>query len=193
MSKIVTMNLQEPCSAGNAELVLKGIPGMPEILKATVRGLQITVLLADTPTASMVSTIIAYGASLPLMSRIVKYTKIASEETGAAINGGLEFDATGTSYFYDTDMEAQLNILGAIVGQIDQYWHVRQFSESPKTPVLHTAAQLVALGTALSAWKGSRIMVFQIFKTAVGNATTTQEADAIFDNWDAQAALPVTP
>jgi hypothetical protein len=143
-------------------------------------------------TVDQSSAVQAYGLTLPLITRMIRYGKVASEDTRQAITAGVQSDATGTSYWYDTDVEAQLNMVGAVVSQTDTYWHVREYKDGPKTAVLHTPLQLVTLGQAIKAWKEERIYVFQSFRAQLEACTSTAEIDALWTTWDAMAP-PVYP
>lgn len=192
MTKVMTLNTAEMVGAANVGPVLDHISGLPEITGIVCRGLQVTVTFAEELNATQQTTVKAMELTLPLNARIIRYSKVASEDCGRAITAGLWSDVTGTNMFYDSDVETQLNLVGAVVSQTDTYWHAREYLGGEKVPVLHTPMQLIGLGQAIKSWKEERIYVFQYFRTQLQACTTTAQCDALFETWDAMAA-PIYP
>ena len=192
MTNFVLITVPEPVGAANVPAALAGIPGLPAVASVVSKELTIQVTFEDELTTSQMTDVQAFGLSLPLRARQLRYAKVASEDCGEAIVAGVWSNATGTNYWYDTDKEAQLNVVGAVVSGTDTYWHVREFANGPKTPVLHTPAQLIAIGQAIKAWKEERIYVFQTFRTQLEMTTSVAQCDALWATWDPLAA-PVYP
>ena len=182
------INVAEPVSASNVPTALANIPGLPDVENVVCRGLTVEVTFLECLTPEQSSAVAAYGLTLPLVSRMIRYAKMASEDCRQAIIEGVRSDATGTFYWYDTDMEAQLNMVGAVMSQTDTYWHCRVELTGPKIAILHTPVQLVSLGQALKAHKEERIYVFQYFKAHLEACTSTSQIDALWATWDAHAA-----
>lgn len=193
MTTKVSIAVPEPVGASNVKEALSRIPGLPPIAAVTCRHLTVDVEFALQLTADQASTVQAYGMTLPLVARIVRYSKVASEDCHKAIVGGVQSNATGTSYWYDSDIEAQLNMVGAVVSGTDTYWFVRQFKDGPKQAVIHTPAQLVAVGQAIKAWKEERIYVFQTFRARLEACASTAECDALWATWDSYAPPQYQP
>lgn len=192
MTTRIIINVPEPVAASNVPAALANIPGLPTVTGVICRGLTVEVDFEDNLTPDQSSTVSAYGLTLPLISRMLRYGKVASEDCRAAITAGVQSAATGTLLWYDTDVESQLNMVGAVVSGTDTYWHTREYLDGPKTPVLHTPAQLIALGQAIKAWKEERIYVFQTFRSQLEACTSTAQIDALWQTWDAMAP-PVYP
>lgn len=192
MSTKIIIDTPEPVGAANVPAALANISGLPPITNVIARGLQIEVDFDQTVDPGKITEVKAYGLTLPLVSRIIRYSKVASEECGEAIVAGVQSNATGTEYWYDSDVKAQLNMVGAVVSGTDTYWHIREYKDGPKSTVLHTPAQLVAVGQAIKAWKEERIYVFQTFRAQLQATTSTAECDALFATWD-PLAPPVYP
>jgi hypothetical protein len=192
MSTKIVINVPEPVSASNVPPALANIPGLPAAENVTCRGLTVEVEFEENLTVEQSSAVQAYGLTLPLITRMIRYAKVASEDCRQAIVSGVQSDATGVSRWYDTDVESQLNMVGAVVSQTDTYWHCREFKDGPKEAVLHTPLQLVTLGQAIKAWKEERIYVFQFFRAQLEACTSTAEIDALWATWDAMAP-PVYP
>lgn len=188
----ILINVPEPVAASNVPAALSNIIGLPAITNVICRGLTVEVTFDDTLTPDQSSSVQAYGLTLPLVSRMLRYGKVASEDCREAITAGVQSDATGAMFWYDTDVEAQLNMVGAVVSQTDTYWHVREYKDGPKSAVLHTPAQLITLGQAIKAWKEERIYVFQFFRLQLEACTSTAEIDALWSTWDAYSA-PIYP
>lgn len=192
MTQKIILNTAEMVGAANVGPVISSISGLPEITGISCRGLEVTITFAEELTASQQTAVKAMELTLPLNARIIRYSKVASEDCGKAIVSGIWSNVTGTNRFYDSDVETQLNLVGAVVSQTDTYWHCREFENAPKTAVLHTPSQLVGLGQTIKAWKEERIYVYQYFRTQLSLCTTTQQCDALMESWDAMAA-PIYP
>jgi len=192
MTNKIVINVAEPVGAANVPAALENIANLPEVTGVVARGLTVTVTFAEELTTDKATEVQAYGLTLPLVARIIRYTKVASEDCGDAIVGGIWCDVTGTNRFYDSDKEAQLNLVGAVVSQTDTYWHCKEFLEGNKEAILHTPAQLIGLGQAIKTWKDERIYVFQTFRVMLNACTTTGQCDALMNTWDPMAT-PVYP
>jgi hypothetical protein len=192
MSTKIVINVPEPVGASNVPTALLSIPGLPAVSNVVCRDLTVEVTFEENLTPEQSSQVSAYGLTLPLVSRMIRYAKVASEDCRQAITAGVQSDTTGTPRWYDTDVESQLNLVGAVVSQTDTYWHCRTEKDGPKIPILHTPAQLVALGQAIKAWKEERIYVFQYFRAQLEACTSVSQIDALWATWDAMAP-PVYP
>lgn len=187
MANSVKITVASPVDPSSAVAALGVIPDMPALVGVTIRGLEVEVIYDSEPAANQKSVVEAYAAALPLVARQMQYIKAASEDVEEAIVSGVESDATGTTYIYDSDRDSQLNLIGAAVGQEDVHWHVTKPGVPGKVPVLHNVLQIVAVGKVIKAWKESRIILFQQFKAQMLATTNITDADILHDAWDPRA------
>jgi len=189
MTHQVEIEIATPVRPQGVVDVMSQLPDMPAILGATCKPGAVVVEYEDELSATQKSTIEAYGPTLPFACRQMQYIKAASEEIEEAITSGVTSDVTGTVYTYDSDRDSQLNLIGAIVGQADMYWHAKLPGTKMKIPVLHTHAQIVGLGNAVKAWKETRIFLYQTFVGQVMAASNMAEIDALHASFDPYAEV----
>jgi hypothetical protein len=195
MSYAESFSITEPIGASAAHSVLASVPTMPQIVSVTVNGLQMTVEFAEAPSASTVSLVRSVIPTFGLSGRKASIVTHMSESIRAILSEGFRADIVGQEYWYDTEIEDQINMLGAAMSaQLDPtkvfIWHVRPQKAGLKTPVNHTGAQIVMLGQAYAAYKENRIAMFQSAMHQVMAALDHGELDQIEGLWDPTAPWP---
>ena len=187
----IVVNLIEPVGAHAAQIALQKVPSMPAIEAITINGLQATIDFVDPVDGSTVSLVHAVLPNLALGSRKISIIQNMSADIATAIVTGFSSSCTGTTYFYDTGMEDQLNIVGATVAHSANpqsfVWHVRDAMGAPKHPIVHTGDQIVVLGLELASYKESRIGLFQEKRAEIEAALSHVDLDALEATWDPYA------
>jgi len=105
-----------------------------------------------------------------------------SESAKLDIVNGFTSSALGTQHWYDSNLEDQLNLIGATASTIDVLFGVRETEFGPKLYKNHTHVELL---NVLSDGKNVKLFVLQKFnnkRDVILLATTEAEIDAI--TWD---------
>lgn len=88
-------------------------------------------------------------------------------------------DALGSTYWYTSDHESQVNLIGATIAGMDLNYRCSTTKGGTKTFQAHTAAQIATVfGDGLS-YKYAAIVKLAGLENDIANATTQAELDAV--------------
>ena len=110
-----------------------------------------------------------------------KIIELSVDAEGEIINGFVS-SALGSPYWYDSQPEDQLNLIGSVSSGDDMYYACRETLDSMKQYLLHTHEQLKQVVRDGRDVKLSVLQKFNDKRNAVLGCTTQQQVDAI--TWD---------
>lgn len=126
--------------------------------------------------------VIAGGVPEPMLTlESARNRKIEdiNQAAGDELIGGFWSNGSGQNCFYDTDIEDQLNMIGAVLANEDTYYRCFVEGIEEKQWVPHTAAQLRQVFDDGKLWKTQILQKASQLKSLAKSATTFAELDSI--------------
>jgi hypothetical protein len=119
------------------------------------------------------------GTAAPTLSMRTRKVAELRRACEAAITGGFPSSALGALSWYDSEMEDQLNLIGAVSSEADMWYACRPSQRQPKEYVFHTHAQLLQVLSDGKDVKQAALQQFNTKRTEAEEALTLDVLNSI--------------